>query len=174
MKQEAWNTVASPLTPIGVIRSTLRTRPEAPKQGCEGAPNAWLEIAPAVARGLRGIAAGEEIIVITWLHRARRDVLEVRPRSDKRLPLTGVFATRSPDRPNPLGLHRVRVVEIAGNRLKVGPIEARRDSRGRRETRAPRPSRLVEDPHMERRRRGSSLGALHSRLDDYWPRCATA
>jgi tRNA-Thr(GGU) m(6)t(6)A37 methyltransferase TsaA len=124
MKQDAGNTVASPLTPIGVIRSTLRTRPEAPKQGCEGAPDAWLEIAPAVARGLRGIAAGEEIIVITWLHRARRDVLEVHPRSDKRLPLTGVFATRSPDRPNPLGLHRVRVVEIAGNRLKVGPIEA--------------------------------------------------
>jgi tRNA (Thr-GGU) A37 N-methylase len=70
-------------------------------------------MAPAVARGLHGIAAGEEIIVITWLHRARRDVLEVHPRGDKRLPLTGVFATRSPDRPNPLGLHRVRVVEIA-------------------------------------------------------------
>src|SRR5262245_58087106 len=124
MKQEAGDTVVYPLTPIGVIRSTLRTRPEAPKQGCEGAPDAWLEIAPAVARGLRGIAAGEEIIVITWLHRARRDVLEVHPRWDKRLPLTGVFATRSPDRPNPLGLHRVRVVEIAGNRLKVGPMEA--------------------------------------------------
>ena len=124
MKQEAGNTVAYPLTPIGVIRSTLRTRSEAPKQGGEGGPNAWLEMAPAVARGLHGIAAGEEIIVITWFHRARRDVLEVHPRWDKRLPLTGVFATRSPDRPNPLGLHRVRVVEITGNRLKVGPIEA--------------------------------------------------
>jgi tRNA-Thr(GGU) m(6)t(6)A37 methyltransferase TsaA len=110
MKQEARNTV--PLTPIGVMRSTLRTRPEAPKQGGEGAPDAWLEVAPAVARGLHGIAAGDEIIVITWLHRARRDVLEVHSRGDKRLPLTGVFATRSPDRPNPLGLHRVRVVEI--------------------------------------------------------------
>ena len=124
MKQEAGNTVVYRLTPIGVIRSTLRTRREAPKQGSEGAPHAWLEIAPAVARGLRGIAAGEEIIVITWFHRSRRDVLEVHPRGDERLPLAGVFATRSPDRPNPLGLHRVRVLEIAGNRLKVGPIEA--------------------------------------------------
>jgi tRNA-Thr(GGU) m(6)t(6)A37 methyltransferase TsaA len=122
MKQEAENLAT--ITPIGVIRSTLRTRPEAPKQGNEGAPDAWLEVAPAVARGLHGIAAGDEIIVITWFHRARRDVLQVHPRGDKRLPLTGVFATRSPDRPNPLGLHRVRVVEIAGNRFKVGPIEA--------------------------------------------------
>jgi tRNA-Thr(GGU) m(6)t(6)A37 methyltransferase TsaA len=122
MKQEAGNAVA--LTPIGVIRSTLRTRPEAPKQGREGAPDAWLEMAPAVERGLHGIAAGDDIIVITWLHRARRDVLQVHPRGDKRLPLTGVFATRSPDRPNPLGPHRVRVREIAGTRLRVGPIEA--------------------------------------------------
>ena len=81
-------------------------------------------MAPAVAKGLEGIAAGDEIIVITWFHRARRDVLEVHPRWDKRIPLTGVFATRSPDRPNPLGLHRVRVLEIAGDRLRVGPIEA--------------------------------------------------
>jgi tRNA-Thr(GGU) m(6)t(6)A37 methyltransferase TsaA len=81
-------------------------------------------MAPAIARGFEGIAAGAEIIVVTWFHRARRDVLEVHPRWDKRLPLTGVFATRSPDRPNPLGLHRVRVLEIAGNRLRVGPIEA--------------------------------------------------
>jgi tRNA-Thr(GGU) m(6)t(6)A37 methyltransferase TsaA len=81
-------------------------------------------MAPALAQGLKGIATGDEIIVITWFHRARHDVLELHPRWDKRLPLTGVFATRSPDRPNPLGLHSVRVVEIAGNRLKVGPIEA--------------------------------------------------
>ena len=78
MKQEAGNTV--PITPIGVIRSPLRTRPEAPKQSSEGAPDAWLEMAPAVARGLQGIAAGKEIIVITWFHRARRDVLQVHPR----------------------------------------------------------------------------------------------
>ena len=124
MKQEKRGTVAYPVQPIGVIRSTLRTRREAPKQGSEGAPDAWLEVAPVVARGLHGIVVGDEIIIITWFHRARRDVLKVHPRSDKRLPLTGVFATRSPDRPNPLGLHRVRVAEIAGNRLKVGPIEA--------------------------------------------------
>jgi len=113
-----------PVNPIGVVRSTLRTRRDAPRQGCEGAPEAWLEVAPAVAKGLEGIAAGDEIIVITWFHRARRDVLKVHPRWDKRIPLTGVFATRSPDRPNPLGLHRVRVLEIAGDRLRVGPIEA--------------------------------------------------
>jgi tRNA-Thr(GGU) m(6)t(6)A37 methyltransferase TsaA len=87
-------------------------------------PDAWLEVAPGVAQGLQGIAVGDEIIVITWFHRSRRDVLKVHPRWDKRLPLTGVFATRSPDRPNPLGLHHVRVVEIVGNRLRVGPIEA--------------------------------------------------
>jgi len=124
MKQETRKAVTYRLTPIGVIRSTLRTRHQAPKQGGEGAPDAWLEIAPAVAKGLQGIAAGDEVIVITWFHRGRRDVLKLHPRGDKRLPLTGVFATRSPDRPNPLGLHRVRVVEIAGSRLKVGPIEA--------------------------------------------------
>jgi len=79
---------------------------------------------PSLVRGLRGVAAGDEIIVVTWLDRARRDVLEVHPRSDRRLPLAGVFATRSPDRPNPLGLHRVTVRKVAGKRLRVGPIEA--------------------------------------------------
>ncbi len=88
------------LRPIGVIRSVLETRAEAPKQGREGAPDAWLEVRPWAAEGLRGIAAGDEIIVITWLHRARRDVLRVHPRSNRRRPLTGVFATRSPDQPN--------------------------------------------------------------------------
>ena len=109
---------------IGVIRSILKTRANAPKQGSEGAPDAWLEINPDVAPGLDGLAAGDEIIVITWLHRARRDVLKVHPRSDRRRPLSGVFATRSPDRPNPLGLHRVTVRKVAGNRLRIGPIEA--------------------------------------------------
>jgi tRNA-Thr(GGU) m(6)t(6)A37 methyltransferase TsaA len=79
---------------------------------------------PAFARALLGIAAGDEVVVITWLHRADRDVLEVHPRGDLRNPLAGVFATRSPDRPNPLGLHRVTVREIAGTRLRIGPIEA--------------------------------------------------
>jgi tRNA-Thr(GGU) m(6)t(6)A37 methyltransferase TsaA len=109
---------------IGIIRSTLKTRAKAPKQGLEGAPDAWLEVKASVARGLEGIASGDEIIVITWFHRARRDVLRVRPRSDKRRPLTGVFATRSPDRPNPLGLHRVVVRTVAKNRVLIGPIEA--------------------------------------------------
>jgi tRNA-Thr(GGU) m(6)t(6)A37 methyltransferase TsaA len=112
------------LRPIGVIRSTLRSLDEAPRQGSEGAPDAWLEVAPAFARALRGITAGDEVIVITWLHRADRTVMEVHPRDEPANPLTGVFATRSSDRPNPLGLHRVTVHEIAGTRLRIGPIEA--------------------------------------------------
>ncbi|MGH7429074.1 MAG: tRNA (N6-threonylcarbamoyladenosine(37)-N6)-methyltransferase TrmO [Candidatus Methylomirabilaceae bacterium] len=112
------------LTPIGHIRSTLRTLDAAPRQGSEGAPDAWLEVDPSFARGLLGIAPDNEVIVLTWLHRADRDVLEVHPRDDPRNPLTGVFATRSPDRPNPLGLHRVTVREISGTRLRIGPIEA--------------------------------------------------
>jgi tRNA-Thr(GGU) m(6)t(6)A37 methyltransferase TsaA len=112
------------LRPIGYLRSTLRDLESAPRQGAEGAPDAWLEIEPALSTALRGIAAGDELIVITWLHRAKRDVLEVHPRGDPAVPLAGVFATRSPHRPNPLGLHRVTVREIAGSRLRVGPIEA--------------------------------------------------
>ena len=110
--------------PIGVIRSILKTRGQAPKQGSEGAPDAWLEVRPFAADGLDGLAAGDDIIVVTWLHRARRDVLRVHPRSDRRRPLTGVFATRSPDRPNPVGLHRATVREITRKRLRIGPIEA--------------------------------------------------
>lgn len=112
------------LAPIGIIRSTLKTRARAPKQGSEGAPDAWLEVKASVARGLDGITVGDEIIVVTWLHRARRDVLRVHPRSDRRRPPAGVFATRSPDRPNPLGLHRVAVKDVAKNRVLIGPIEA--------------------------------------------------
>src|SRR5262245_45557498 len=112
------------LRPIGVIRSTLKAPSEAPKQGEEGAPDAWLEVRSSFADGLTGITVGDEIVVVTWLHRARRDILEVHPRDNKRLPLKGVFATRSQDRPNPLGLHSVTVKEIAKNRLRVGPIEA--------------------------------------------------
>jgi len=110
--------------PIGVIRSTLKTRGDAPKLGSEGAPDAWLEVSPFAAEGLDGIVAGNDIIVVTWLHRARRDVVKVYPRADRRRPFTGVFATRSPDRPNPLGLHRVTVRRVAKNRLRIGPIEA--------------------------------------------------
>ena len=110
--------------PIGVIRSTLKTRGEAPKLGSEGAPDAWLEVSPFAAAALDGLAAGHDIIVVTWLHRARREVLKVHPRADRRRPLTGVFATRSPDRPNPVGLHRVTVRSVGRRRLRVGPIEA--------------------------------------------------
>ena len=116
--------VRARLRPVGVIRSVLKALRKAPKQGSEGAPDAWLEVHPSAAKGLQGLAVGDEIIVVTWLHRARRDVLRVHPRSDKRNPLTGVFATRSPDRPNPLGLHPVTVRAIDGNRLRIGPIEA--------------------------------------------------
>jgi tRNA-Thr(GGU) m(6)t(6)A37 methyltransferase TsaA len=109
---------------IGIIRSALRTTSEAPKQGSEGAPDAWLEVEPAFADALLGIEAGDELVIITWFHRADRDVLQVRPRRNPANPLTGVFATRSPARPNPLGLHRVTVREISGTRLRIGPIEA--------------------------------------------------
>ena len=111
------------LRPIGVIRSTLKKQSEAPKQGSEGAPEAWIEIEPWAVAGLHTLKAGDKIWVITWLHQGNREVLQVHPRSDPKRALTGVFATRSPDRPNPLGLHPVTVLEIAGNRLRVEPIE---------------------------------------------------
>lgn len=107
-----------------MIRSELKTPDEAPMQGSEGAPDAWIEIAEWAAEALDGLREGEELLIITWLHAARRDVLRVHPRSDPKTPLTGVFATRSPDRPNPLGLHPVVLRAISGNRLYVGPIEA--------------------------------------------------
>ncbi len=110
--------------PIGYLRSTLRDVNDAPRQGDEGAPDAWLEIEPAFAPALHGVHAGDELVVITWLHHANREVLEVHPRGERSHPLTGVFATRSQHRPNPLGLHRVAVREIVGNRVRVGPIEA--------------------------------------------------
>lgn len=109
---------------IGTIRSELTSRSEAPRQGSEGAPDAWLDIEPWAAEALDGLTAGDEIIVITWLHQARRDVFKVHPRSDPAHRLTGVFATRSPDRPNPLGLHPVTLRAVEGNRLRIGPIEA--------------------------------------------------
>lgn len=112
------------LEPIGFIRSTLRDASEAPRQGNEGAPDAWLEVDAAYARALMGIEEGDDVIVITFFHLAQRDVLQVHPRGDRANPLAGVFATRSPHRPNPLGLHRVTVREIAGTRLRIGPIEA--------------------------------------------------
>src|SRR5215471_9978608 len=128
MKKKRRAAAAAPastrLRPIGVIRSELKTLRDAPKQGSEGAPDAWLEVERWAAKGLERLAVGDEIVVVTWFHRARRDVLRVHPRSDRRNPLTGVFATRSQDRPNPLGFHPVTIREIHGTRLLIGLIEA--------------------------------------------------
>jgi tRNA-Thr(GGU) m(6)t(6)A37 methyltransferase TsaA len=97
------------LRPIGVIRSKIKERSKAPKQGSEGAPDVWVEVRPFATPALDGVAVGDELILLTWLHRAHRDTLKVHPRSDPKRRLTGVFATRSPDRPNPIGLHQVTV-----------------------------------------------------------------
>src|SRR5262245_10549537 len=112
------------LRPVGFVRSPLRNLGDAPKLGSEGAPDAWLEISPDVSDGLQGLSAGDEVIVLTWLHQADREVLQVHPRGDPARQLTGVFATRSPDRPNPVGLHRVTVRHVNKNWVMVGPIEA--------------------------------------------------
>ncbi len=112
------------IEPIGFVRSELTRLEDAPMQGDEGAPEAWLELTPFASQGLAGIKAGDELIQLTWLHLAERDVLQVHPRGDLNRPLTGVFATRSPDRPNPVGLHRVSVLEVAEQKLRVAPLEA--------------------------------------------------
>ena len=112
------------LTPIGWIESPLTDRATAPKQGDEGAPEAWLVLRAEVAAGLDGIGPGDQMIVLTWLDRARRDVLRVHPRGDPTRPEQGVFNTRSPDRPNPIGLHRVEVVSIDDARVRVRNLEA--------------------------------------------------
>jgi tRNA-Thr(GGU) m(6)t(6)A37 methyltransferase TsaA len=113
------------LTPIGWVESPLTDPESAPKQGDEGAPDAWLAFEPAVLEGLEGIREGDEVIVVTWLDRARRDVLRVHPRDDTSRAQQGVFATRSSHRPNPLGLHRVKVLSIdPGGRVRVGNLEA--------------------------------------------------
>ncbi|MEA2559181.1 MAG: hypothetical protein QOH06_685 [Acidobacteriota bacterium] len=112
------------IQPIGIVRSELASLEAAPRQGDEGAPEAWLDLTAEIAQGLTGVLVGDELIVLTWFHRARRDVLQVHPRGRLDAPLTGVFATRSPDRPNPVGLHRVLVLEVSGQRLRVAPMEA--------------------------------------------------
>ena len=112
------------LHPIGFIRSDLKRLSEAPRQGLEGAPNAVLEICEQYVDALDQIQIGDEILVMTWLHKARRDVLKVHPRDDPSNPLTGVFLTRSSDRPNPIGLHRVKVWEISLGRLTIDPVGA--------------------------------------------------
>jgi tRNA-Thr(GGU) m(6)t(6)A37 methyltransferase TsaA len=116
--------VAIVLEPIGVVQSPLTDPAAAPKQGFEGAPEAWIVLEPGVLAGLDGIGAGDEVVVLTWLDRARRDVLRVHPRDDPANPERGVFGTRSSDRPNPIGLHRVTVLAIEGARLRVRDLEA--------------------------------------------------
>ena len=111
------------VVPIGVVDSPIRSRADAPRQRMD-APPAWIDIDPAYAAALDGIEPGAEIVVLTWLHLADRSTQTVHPHGDRRLPLTGVFATRSPDRPNPIGLHAVTVVERNGCRLRVDALEA--------------------------------------------------
>jgi len=113
------------LRPIGIVRSSLRSREGCPKQGWEGAPDAWLEIYSAFTEALEGIAVGSDILILTWLHKGRRDLLRVHPRGNPDKPLRGVFATRSPDRPNPIGLHRAEVLKFEeSGRIMVRPLEA--------------------------------------------------
>jgi len=110
--------------PIGSVESPLVDPKTAPKQGFEGAPEAWLVFNPEVAQGIRDLAIGAEVLVLTWLHQGRRDLLAVHPRDDPRNPETGVFSTRSQDRPNPIGLHRVQIAAIDGLRVLVRNLEA--------------------------------------------------
>jgi len=112
------------VVPVGWVESPLTDRTQAPRQGDEGAPAAWLVFEPRVAEALHDLRPETEIIVLTWLDRADRSVLVTRPRDDPGNPLTGVFSTRSPDRPNPVGLHRVPVIAVDGLRVQVGELEA--------------------------------------------------
>jgi len=112
------------LRPIAAVQSPLTDLASAPKQAHEGAPQAWLLFDEGVLRGLDGLRAGDRVVVLTWLHRADRDVLEVHPRGDVAHPLQGVFSTRSPARPNPIGLHEVRILEVDGARVLVDALEA--------------------------------------------------
>lgn len=112
------------LTPIGRVESPLTDLGASPKQGDEGAPDAWIVFDPAVLGALAGIQAGDEVMVLTWLDRAHRDVLRVHPRGDTSRAMQGVFSTRSPHRPNPIGLHRVEVASVEGDRVRVRNLEA--------------------------------------------------
>ena len=112
------------VVPIGWVESPLATRDEAPLQGDEGSPLATIVFSDRVREGIRDLAVGADILVLTWLDRARRDVLSTHPRNDPGLPVRGVFSTRAPDRPNPIGLHRVSIVSIEGSRVGVRDLEA--------------------------------------------------
>jgi tRNA-Thr(GGU) m(6)t(6)A37 methyltransferase TsaA len=112
------------IRPVGRVESSLARREDAPMQGSEGAPDAWIVFADDVREAARDLAAGDDVLVLTWLHESDRDVRAVHPRDDPTVPERGVFSTRSPDRPNPIGLHRVEVVEVDGVRVRVRPLEA--------------------------------------------------
>ena len=112
------------IRPVGHVESSLTDRASAPKQVIEGAPEAWLVFDPAAAEGIGDLTVGDDVFVLTWLHQADRSVLAVHPRDDPTNPLTGVFSTRSADRPNPIGLHRVRVAAVDGLRVRVTDLEA--------------------------------------------------
>jgi tRNA-Thr(GGU) m(6)t(6)A37 methyltransferase TsaA len=112
------------VVPIGRVESPLTDPADAPKQGSEGAPDAWLVLLPEVLEALDGIGPGARLIVLTWLDQARRDILSVHPRDDVSSPRRGVFSTRSADRPNPIGLHEVEVLAIDSERVKVRHLEA--------------------------------------------------
>ena len=112
------------LTPIGQIRSELKLRSQAPRQGNEGGTEAWIDVDPGFADALDGLKERDDVIIVTWLHQADRGTMKVHPRGDPAAPLAGVFATRSPSRPNPLGLHRVTILKMVGVQLLVGPLEA--------------------------------------------------
>jgi tRNA-Thr(GGU) m(6)t(6)A37 methyltransferase TsaA len=110
--------------PVGHVSSTLSDLAAAPRQGDEGAPQAWITLTDDAGPAAADVRAGDRLVILTWLHLADREVLSVHPRSDESLPLTGVFSTRSPDRPNPIGLHPVTVLGVEDGRLRVEPLEA--------------------------------------------------
>ncbi len=126
MTHEATSAAAAPLElrAIGTVESPLSDPALAPRQGDEGGPEAVLRLDEELAEAARDLRPGSEVFVLTWLHLARRDVLSVHPRDNQDNPLTGVFSTRSQDRPNPIGLHRVTVVAVEGTRVRVRDLEA--------------------------------------------------
>jgi tRNA-Thr(GGU) m(6)t(6)A37 methyltransferase TsaA len=124
LRDQEVNVAGFEIRAIGRVESPLTDADSAPRQADEGAPEAWLVLEPEVVEGLQGIAVGDEALVLTWLDRARRDVLSVHPRGDTSRPREGVFNTRSPHRPNPIGLHRVEITVIDGARVRVRSLEA--------------------------------------------------